>query len=146
MATRTATYPPAYSHHSSAAAHVVQRAAAPHVPNWPQPPYQGAPPIPAGVSVNPQHWNAGVWQYNPAYNHSRAATQAFVPWIPSHQWMPQGPQPGTSQASQQAAQQQQQNYNPYKRQVRPPSAEYLATKLSDNPLGLTNMIPACVHP
>ncbi|KAJ7770620.1 hypothetical protein B0H16DRAFT_1715277 [Mycena metata] len=33
------------------------------------------------------------------------------------------------------------SYNPYKRVPRPPSAEYLATKLSDNPLGLTNMVP-----
>jgi hypothetical protein len=35
-------------------------------------------------------------------------------------------------------------YNPYKRVPRPPSAEYLATKLSDNPLGLSNMVPRCV--
>ncbi|KAF8189993.1 hypothetical protein K438DRAFT_938866 [Mycena galopus ATCC 62051] len=27
--------------------------------------------------------------------------------------------------------------------LRPPSAEYLASKLSDNPLGLSNMVPRC---
>ncbi|KAF8882193.1 hypothetical protein CPB84DRAFT_1851353 [Gymnopilus junonius] len=118
-------------------------------PNWAPgpPPYPGAPPIPPGVSVNPQAWNAGVWQYNPAYKRSaQQQQQQHVPWIPSHHWIPQQPQ---SNPSQQPAQPPQPShhasFNPYKRQPREPSAEYLATELSDNPLGLFNMTPATVE-
>ncbi|KAF9041186.1 hypothetical protein BJ165DRAFT_270002 [Panaeolus papilionaceus] len=114
---------------------------------WVAPPFAGPPPIPQGYAVNPQQWQAGFWQYNPAYNPNRAQPVAAAPqqqqqqqqqqhalWLPSNAW--------ASRASQQPQAQQQQSHNPYKRQVKPPSPEYLATKLSDNPLGLSNMIPA----
>jgi len=112
-----------------------------------QPPFSGAPPIPTGVSVNPQQWQAGYWQYNPAYNQNQNTHQQHALWIPSQRWnYPQQQQQSSAsqQQQQQAAQQQQQqqqqaNYNPYKRQPRPPSAEYLATKLVENPLGLFGM-------
>ena len=124
-------------------------------PNWVPPPFQGPPPIPTGV--NPQQWQAGFWQYNPAYNYQRAQQpqQQYVPWIPSRHWgvpaqqrqpQQQPQQPQKSQQPQQTQQQQQQPssqpHNPYKRVPRPPSAEYLASSLSDNPLGLSNMIRA----
>ncbi|KDR68462.1 hypothetical protein GALMADRAFT_231427 [Galerina marginata CBS 339.88] len=127
-------------------------------PSWAQPPpFAGAPPIPPGVSVNPQQWQAGVWQINPAYKHNRnpqqqqQQQQQHVPWIPSHHWMPsaaqahqpQAQQPPSSGQSSQSSQQA--SYNPFKRQPRAPSAEYLATKLSDNPLGLSNLTPATVE-
>ena len=118
-------------------------------PNWVPPPFQGPPPIPTGAAINPQQWQAGFWQYNPAYNHQRAQQQQhqqqYVPWIPSRHW---GVPVQQHQQQQQQSQQQQpqqassQSYNPYKRVPRPPSAEYLASQLSDNPLGLSNMIPA----
>jgi hypothetical protein len=95
---------------------------------YPQP-YNGAPPIPQGYNVNPAQWNTGVWQRNPHFNWNQAAA-AQVPqasWVPGAAWN----QP----------QQQQQSHNPYRRVVNPPSAAYLAQKLSDNPLGLTNMVP-----
>ncbi|PPR08252.1 hypothetical protein CVT24_001294 [Panaeolus cyanescens] len=111
---------------------------------WVNPPFAGPPPIPQGYAINPQQWQAGFWQYNPAYNPNRAQAAASAQqqqqqqqhalWLPSHAW--------ASRASQQAQQTQQQSFNPYKRQVKEPSPEYLATKLSDNPLGLSNMIPA----
>ena len=120
-------------------------------PNWVPPPFQGPPPIPTGV--NPQQWQAGFWQYNPAYNYQRAQQQQqqYVPWIPSRHWsvpaqqrqQPQQPQqPQQQQQQQQQQQPSSQAHNPYKRVPRPPSAEYLASRLSDNPLGLSNMIPA----
>ena len=66
--------------------------------------------------------------------------QQYVPWIPSRHW-------GVPAQQRQQHQQQQpssQSHNPYKRVPRPPSAEYLASRLSDNPLGLSNMIPVWV--
>ena len=97
-------------------------------------PYAGAPPpVPAGMSVNPQQWQAGYWHYNPSWNQNQNSKQ-HVPWIPSHHWMPQHNQQSSSSASQQQA-----SHNPYKRVPRPPSAEYLATQLSDNPLGLSGL-------
>ena len=128
-------------------------------PNW-VPPFQGPPPIPTGVI--PQQWQAGYWQYNPAYNYQRAQQpqQQYAPWIPSRYWgvpaqqhQPQQPQkPQQQQQSQQQQrqrqwqwqleQQQQPSHNPYKRMPRPPSAEYLTSQLSDNPLSLSNMIRA----
>lgn len=102
------------------------------------PPYQGAaPPIPPGVNVNPQQWQTGVWAFNPAFNAQRPPAQ-HVPWIPGQAWRPQMRQHPQGQ------QQQQANFNPYKKVIKPPSAEYLAEPLRDNPLGLTNMIPAYV--
>ncbi|KAJ7598713.1 hypothetical protein C8J56DRAFT_914758 [Mycena floridula] len=88
------------------------------------------PPIPEqwngrGISSS---WQSGSWQINPHFNpHAHRPTAA---WMPAPTWH-------------QAHQQQQGGvpYNPYKRVVKPPSAEYLASKLSDNPLGLTNMVP-----
>jgi hypothetical protein len=60
--------------------------------------------------------------------------------MPGNGWGIQ--QPNVYYPAYQQQQQQQQSFNPYKRQPKPPSAEYLALKLSDNPLGLTNMVPA----
>lgn len=107
--------------------------APPRIPTGYQPPYNGAPPIPQGMNVNPQQWQRGRWQFNPAYNPAAAqpAQAQPAPWVAGNQW---------SQPRQPPAQQQQsQPYNPYKRQPRAPSAEYLSYKLSDNPLGLTDM-------
>ncbi|KAL1744168.1 hypothetical protein HDZ31DRAFT_82899 [Schizophyllum fasciatum] len=107
----------------------------PRIPAGYQPPYSGAPPIPQGINVNPQQWQRGRWQFNPAYNPAAQPAQAqAAPWMAGNQW---------NQSRQQQAQQQQQqqaaSYNPYKRQPRAPTAEYLSYKLSDNPLGLTDM-------
>jgi len=96
------------------------------------PPFPGAPPIPAGVNIPVQHWNGGHWIPNPYFNPLTAARPGPA-WMPSQAWLlrhPLAPPPMQHQV------------NPYKRQPREPSAEYLASKLSDNPLGLTNMIPA----
>ncbi|KAF8156707.1 hypothetical protein B0H34DRAFT_859416 [Crassisporium funariophilum] len=153
MATYPPTYPSAYqqSKISGQPQQHSHRSFYPPPPaGWVQPPYQGAPPIPPGVSVNPQQWQAGFWQYNPAYNQNRPQQpqqpqQQHVPWIPSRHWGPpaqQQQQQPQRQAQQQQQQSQEQSHNPYKRVPRPPSAEYLATKLVDNPLGLSNMIPA----
>lgn len=120
-------------------------------PPWIRPPYSGPPPIPAGVSVNPQQWQAGFWQINPAYKQNvnqaqqQQQQQQHVPWIPSHHWtnyQSQRPVQQQPQASSQSSQQA--SFNPYKRVPKPPSAEYLATELSSNPLGLENMIPVSV--
>src|SRR5258707_13753767 len=68
----------------------------------PPPPYAGAPPpVPAGMSVNPQQWQAGYWQYNPSWNKNQNSKQQHVPWIPSHHWMPQLNSQSSSSASQQ---------------------------------------------
>ncbi|KAF5346380.1 hypothetical protein D9756_011400 [Leucocoprinus leucothites] len=101
------------------------------------PPFSGAPPIPAGANIPAHQWNAGNWIPNPNFN-PQAARPSGPVWMPAPAWGPNMfPQYRPPQQ-----QQQQQHFNPYKRQPRQPSAEYLATKLSDNPLGLTNMIPA----
>ncbi|KAF4616335.1 hypothetical protein D9613_008632 [Agrocybe pediades] len=142
----------------------------PNPATWGPPPFAGAPPIPVGISVNSQQWQQGYWQYNPHYKPSAApVAQQHVPWIPSHHWMPQTqkypypqqqqPQPqqqqqpgyqvypAKSQQSQPAAQPaaQQASYNPYKRQPRAPSKEYLANPLVDNPLGLIDANPVSVE-
>ncbi|KAJ2936517.1 hypothetical protein H1R20_g578, partial [Candolleomyces eurysporus] len=119
-----------------------------------------APPLPSPPnltqSIQPAAWQAGYWQPNPHYNPTRAygaipypfvarrahyypgAQPAFIQWVPAQQWQLARAQ----QAAQMAQQQQQaQNYNPYRKKVKPPSAEYLASSLSDNPLGLENMDP-----
>ncbi|KAF9456876.1 hypothetical protein BDZ94DRAFT_1292664 [Collybia nuda] len=99
------------------------------------PPYQGgAPPIPPGVNVNPQQWQLGVWAFNPAYNMQRPPAQ-HVPWIAGQAWRPPNQRPPGQQPQQPA------NFNPYKKVIKPPSAEYLSEPLRENPLGLTGMIP-----
>ncbi|KAJ7138516.1 hypothetical protein C8R43DRAFT_1019388 [Mycena crocata] len=116
-------------------------------PGFPQLPFNGPPPKPPHIRVNPQDWQNGSWAINPAFNSSQwslssnqsQSTQA-QPWAPSQAWHQQRQQEWQAQQQQMAAAAQ---FNPYKRVPRPPSAEYLATKLSDNPLGLSNMVPRC---
>ena len=99
-------------------------------PGW-FPPYHGAaPPMPPDLSFNRQQWQKGSWQFNPTYNWQRySVPQMQWSWIhPSHR----PPQPFPA------------NFNPYKKAIKPPSAEYLAMKVSDNGLDLHNMVPACV--
>jgi len=104
------------------------------IPQRWRPPFQGPPPMPSGMKVNPQLWQAGRWQFNHAFY---ATQQQGRPshQQPQHAWT-------ASQAWQQSRSQDNASKNPYKRTTKPPSAEYLATSLSDNPLGLTDMIPA----
>ncbi|KAK2465622.1 hypothetical protein APHAL10511_002514 [Amanita phalloides] len=103
------------------------------IPQGWRPPFQGPPPIPSGMNVNPQLWQAGKWQLNYAYFAQHQGRPTSQPtqhaWTASHAWQ----QPRTQESA---------SKNPYKRVPKPPSAEYLATSLSDNPLGLTDMIPA----
>ena len=140
-----ATYAPAYS---APYRNYVPR---PPPPNWVPPPFKGPPPIPTGISVNPQQWQAGFWKPNPAWNGARPTATQQQPqqqhalWLPSQHWMhkqqQQQQQPQQQASRPQQPQQQAAGVNPYKRVIHPPSAEYLATKLSDNPLGLSNMTP-----
>ncbi|KAF9256584.1 hypothetical protein L218DRAFT_188514 [Marasmius fiardii PR-910] len=95
---------------------------------WPRP-FDGKPP-PVPADTNPRQWLAGNWMPNPAFNWQQPYNQARNTWVPVQQ----------GGAAQWPQQQNQQSFNPYKRVPKPPSAEYLATKLSDNPLGLTNMV------
>jgi hypothetical protein len=109
--------------------------ARPPPPGW-QPPFSGAPP-PVPPGVNPQAWGAGTWHFNSAY---QWPTGGSIPpsnaiWAPGFGWQ-NGMQPGMQAGGQGPG-----PYNPYRRVPRPPSAEYLATELVDNPLGLSNMIP-----
>ena len=128
----------------------------PPSPNWVPPPFNGPPPIPAGITVNPQQWNAGFWKPNPAWNGARPTAQQqqqqqqqpqaqHTLWIPSQHWTHQQQKQQQPAARPQQQQQQAASFNPYKRVIQPPSAEYLATKLSDNPLGLTDMKPATTY-
>ncbi|KAJ7039885.1 hypothetical protein C8F04DRAFT_282010 [Mycena alexandri] len=120
----------------------VQYAANPRSYSFPQVPFNGAPPKPPHIRVNPQDWQNGTWVMNPAFNSSQwppASSQSSQAWVPSQAWHHQRQQEWQVQQQQMAAAAA--SYNPYKRVPRPPSAEYLATKLSDNPLGLTNMVP-----
>ncbi|KAG7091985.1 hypothetical protein E1B28_008372 [Marasmius oreades] len=94
---------------------------------WPRPFDGRAPPVPP--NANPRQWLAGNWIPNPAFNWHQPFNQARNTWVPAQ---------GGGQWPQQ--QQNAQTFNPYKRVPKPPSAEYLASKLSDNPLGLTNMV------
>ncbi|KAF5380157.1 hypothetical protein D9615_006140 [Tricholomella constricta] len=106
-----------------------------HYPQGWAPPYQGAaPPMPAGVIANAQQWQMGSWQFNPAYNVQRYPAP-HIQWMPGRAWgQPFG-------QLQQQQQQQVANFNPYKKVIKPPSAEYLATRLTDNGLDLHNMVP-----
>ncbi|KAJ7484653.1 hypothetical protein FB451DRAFT_1233061 [Mycena latifolia] len=110
-------------------------------PGFPQLPFNGPPPKPPHIRVNPQDWQNGSWAMNPAFNSSQwslSSSQSSQSWVPSQAWHQQRAQEWQVQQQQMAAAAA---YNPYKRVPRPPSAEYLATKLSDNPLGLSNMVP-----
>ncbi|KAJ7669046.1 hypothetical protein B0H17DRAFT_1087231 [Mycena rosella] len=110
-------------------------------PGFPQLPFKGPPPKPPHIRVNPQDWQNGSWAINPAFNSSKwslSSSQSSQSWVPSQAWHQQRAQEWQVQQQQMAAAAA---YNPYKRVPRPPSAEYLATKLSDNPLGLSNMVP-----
>ncbi|KAJ7442481.1 hypothetical protein B0H11DRAFT_2093837 [Mycena galericulata] len=110
-------------------------------PGFPQLPFNGPPPKPPHIRVNPQDWQNGSWSMNPAFNSSQwslSSSQTAQSWIPGQAWHQHRQQEWQAQQQQMAAAA---SFNPYKRVPRPPSAEYLATKLSDNPLGLTNMVP-----
>ena len=87
---------------------------------WPPaaPAYAVPPPAPPGVDT--RRWAMGQWQFNPSFQYNSA--MPMQAWAPHPSW-------GPSVA----------NYNPYKRIPNPGNAEYWKTKLSDNPLGLTNM-------
>ncbi|KAG6889661.1 hypothetical protein C0995_015777 [Termitomyces sp. Mi166 len=100
-------------------------------PGW-APPYHGAaPPMPPNLSVNQQQWQMGSWQFNPAYNWQRHP-------VPQMQWMAA---PAWSYPAHRPHQPNPSNFNPYKKVIKPPSAEYLAMKVSDNGLDLHNMVP-----
>jgi|ERR1700722_69733 len=108
-------------------------------PGW-QPPFSGAPP-PVPPGVNPQTWGAGAWHFNAAYQWPAGGPIPPQPpnnvgWAPGFGWH------GGVQPNMQAVGQGPGSYlNLYKRVPRAPSAEYMATELVDNPLGLSNMIP-----
>ncbi len=94
--------------------------------NWPPTApagYPGPPPPPPGVDST--RWYSGQWQFNPMFRNT-APAQAQA-WAPHPSWGPSA----TAGA----------NWNPYKRIPNRGDAEYWNTKLSDNPLGLENMIP-----
>ncbi|KAG6916622.1 hypothetical protein DXG01_006118 [Tephrocybe rancida] len=99
-------------------------------PGW-APPYQGgAPPMPQNYAVNQQQWQSGSWQFNPAYNvHRYPAPQ--MQWMAAPAWGPPvQPRPQNYPT----------NFNPYKKQIKPPSAEYLAMKVAPNGLDLHGMV------
>jgi hypothetical protein len=106
-------------------------------PHW-RPPFPGPPPMPQGMSMNPQHWAAGQWQFNPSFNSRRfnpsvqGPHQSASQWAPGYGWG--GTQPGMGVPQ----------HNPYKRVPRQPDPSYWETELSDNPLGLIDMVPRCV--
>ncbi|KAG5641387.1 hypothetical protein DXG03_005354 [Asterophora parasitica] len=119
-----------------------------HYPHYPAPhgwapPYQGAaPPMPAGVSVNATQWNMGSWAFNPAYNAQRYPApqpQQQQQWMPARAWG--HAYYGQHIAHPQQQQQQAASFNPYRKVIKPPSAEYLATRLTNNGLDLHNMVP-----
>jgi len=98
-------------------------------PGW-VPPYQGPPPIPANLNVNQKQWNAGYWQFNSAFSNQHPIPQRNqIPWQMSQHFQ---------------RQHQQSAFNPYKKTVKEPSAEYMASKLSNNPLGLHGLVPVYV--
>ncbi|KAJ6571864.1 hypothetical protein B0H19DRAFT_1064888 [Mycena capillaripes] len=129
---------------SSPVCHAFEKLLISSGPAWfPPAALQWPPPKPPHIRVNPQDWQNGTWSINPAFNSSQWSlssnqSQSSQSWIPSQAWHQQRQQEWQVQQQQMAAAA---SFNPYKRVPRPPSAEYLATKLSDNPLGLTNMVP-----
>ncbi len=120
-----------------------QQPRAPHpggqYPSGWRPPFNGAPPIPQGMNVKPQDWNAGQWQFNPAFKPS--ANPSHVPWIPGQAW----PQPHQQAQPQQQQQQQQAQVNPFQRPHKPPSEEYLRLPVKANALDLFEMVPRLVN-
>lgn len=84
-------------------------------------PFNAGPP-PAPVGVNPQAWSNGQWQPNPMFRPQPGMNQASM-----QMW---APHPGWGQVAQ---------HNPYRRIPNPGDPSYWATKLSDNPLQLSNM-------
>ncbi|KAF7336031.1 hypothetical protein MSAN_02316800 [Mycena sanguinolenta] len=109
-------------------------------PGFPQLPFNGPPPEPQHFRVNPQDWQNGSWVANPAFNSSKwslVSSQSQPTWIPSQAWHHQRQQEWEVQQQQMAA------AAAFKTKRAPPplSAEYLATKLVDNPLGLSHMVP-----
>lgn len=114
--------------------------------NYQQPPFQGAPPLPAGYNLNNQQWQSGRWSYNPQYNPNQPTASNQVSWAVAAAWRQM--QPGFTSQSQHQQQyqhqyqhQQQQAINPYKRVPKPFNEDYYRQALSENPLGLTDMIP-----
>ncbi|KAG2152754.1 hypothetical protein DEU56DRAFT_775819 [Suillus clintonianus] len=110
---------------------LMQQQAIPHgwKGTWPPPAgvalppnFPGPPPMPPGANTHP-HWKAGFWQYNPAHNMNAGPG---IPWAPGMGWAQNVPA----------------NFNPYKRVPRPASPSYWRTQLSDNGLGLQDMVPA----
>lgn len=96
---------------------------------WPPAPplgYGMAPPAPPGVDS--RRWGSGKWYMNPIFQfhpgvNPGANTQG---WLAHPSWGPQAA-----------------DFNPFKRKPNPGNAEYWATKLTDNGLGLSDMTP-CV--
>ncbi|THU88739.1 hypothetical protein K435DRAFT_803277 [Dendrothele bispora CBS 962.96] len=118
--------------------------------SWSQVPFSGAPPIPNGFNINPNLWQAGQWMPNPGFNWNSIVSTAQN-WAPSAAWGRiagsngagaatagggNAGQTGTGGRPAQAA-----SRNPYKRIPKEPSPEYLAQPLSNNPLGLIDMVP-----
>ncbi|KAH8830240.1 hypothetical protein DL96DRAFT_926422 [Flagelloscypha sp. PMI_526] len=108
----------------------------PYAMSWNQPPVfpGGVPPMPQGANIPASAWSKGTWASNPHYRPT-ATQPPQAAWAPGAAWAAHV-QPPAQHASQQ---QQQQVYNPYKKQAKPPSAEYMAQKISDNGLQLEGM-------
>lgn len=99
-------------------------------------------------------------QFCAAHNHLQARPpppSQQVPWVPGNAWyswsrtQPQSQRPNKQPQQNQQGQAQvqgqaQSQNNPYKRVLKRPSAEYMAMRLSDNPLGLSDTIPRYVFP
>jgi hypothetical protein len=101
---------------------------------WPPAVPREPPPVPTGVDS--RSWLGGQWQPNPMYRpNQRVPNPGVMPnpsampaWAPHPSW-------GVPMANAFP------NFNPYKRIPNPGSAEYWATKISDNSLQMENMIP-----
>ena len=92
---------------------------------WPPAAPSGPPPVPRGV--DPRTWLGGQWQPNPMFRPNPAVQNPAIvapAWAPHPSW-------GAAAA----------NFNPYKRVPNPGNAEYWATEITNNTLGMENMIP-----
>lgn len=100
-------------------------------PNYPKPP-------PAPSAPNPNGWQNGYWNYQ----HPGGSSASQSARAAAYGWPPQGAsasaQAYAHQQWQQQQQQQMQAGMPPKRSKTPPP-DYLATKLTDNGLGLSGM-------